>query len=133
MQQSLAPDWIGTVARFNPVDWAVEAGRSATFETIDWALVAGRIGLLGSPGRRRGEPRDAGLRRVSAVALSRCRMLRSRVASLIGVVFEAVVGDAEGGVAGVEEVGVAVPSFSKAWGVAWYWRLSSSMTSFCFL
>jgi ABC-2 type transport system permease protein len=48
MQQSLAPDWIGTVARFNPVNWAVEAGRSAAFETIDWGLVATRIGLLGA-------------------------------------------------------------------------------------
>ena len=46
MQQSLAPDWIGTVARFNPVNWAVEAGRSAAFEPIDWGLVAGRVGLL---------------------------------------------------------------------------------------
>ena len=46
MQQSLAPDWIGTVARFNPVNWAVEAGRSAAFEPIDWGLVAGRVALL---------------------------------------------------------------------------------------
>jgi ABC-2 type transport system permease protein len=46
MQQSLAPDWIGTVARFNPVNWAVEAGRSAAFEPVDWGLVATRIGLL---------------------------------------------------------------------------------------
>ena len=48
MQQSLAPDWIGTVARFNPVNWAVEAGRSAAFEPIDWGLVAGRVALLGA-------------------------------------------------------------------------------------
>jgi ABC-2 type transport system permease protein len=46
MQQSLAPDWIGTVARFNPVNWAVEAGRTAAFEPTDWGLVAGRTGLL---------------------------------------------------------------------------------------
>ena len=46
MQQSLAPDWIGTVAKFNPVNWAVVAGRSAAMEHIDWGLVAGRIGLL---------------------------------------------------------------------------------------
>ena len=46
MQQSLAPDWIGTVAKFNPVNWAVVAGRSAAMEKIDWGLVAGRIGLL---------------------------------------------------------------------------------------
>jgi len=48
MQQSLAPSWIGTVARFNPVNWAVEAGRSAAMEKIDWGLVASRIGLLGA-------------------------------------------------------------------------------------
>jgi ABC-2 type transport system permease protein len=46
MQQSLAPDWIGTVAKFNPVNWAVVAGRSAAMEKIDWGLVAGRLGLL---------------------------------------------------------------------------------------
>jgi ABC-2 type transport system permease protein len=46
MQQSLVPDWIRTVARFNPVNWAVEAGRSAAMQEIDWGLVAGRIGLL---------------------------------------------------------------------------------------
>ena len=46
MQQDLAPDWIGTVAKFNPVNWAVEAGRSAAMEQIDWGLVASRLGLL---------------------------------------------------------------------------------------
>ena len=46
MQQSLAPGWIGTVAKFNPVNWAVEAGRSAAMEQIDWGLVVSRIGLL---------------------------------------------------------------------------------------
>jgi ABC-2 type transport system permease protein len=46
MQLSLVPDWIATVARFNPVNWAVEAGRAATASEIDWGLVAGRVGLL---------------------------------------------------------------------------------------
>jgi ABC-2 type transport system permease protein len=46
MQQSLVPDWIRTVARFNPVNWAVEAGRTAAMSDMDWGLVAGRIGLL---------------------------------------------------------------------------------------
>jgi ABC-2 type transport system permease protein len=46
MQQSLVPGWIRTVARFNPVNWAVEAGRSAAMQTIDWGLVASRFGLL---------------------------------------------------------------------------------------
>jgi ABC-2 type transport system permease protein len=35
MQQSLLPDWIRWVARFNPVNWAAEAGRSATASTPD--------------------------------------------------------------------------------------------------
>jgi ABC-2 type transport system permease protein len=34
------------VARFNPVNWAVEAGRSATTRNTDWSLVLTRIGLL---------------------------------------------------------------------------------------
>jgi ABC-2 type transport system permease protein len=46
MQQSLVPHWIRTVAKFNPVNWAVEAGRSAAMEKIDWGLVASRLGLL---------------------------------------------------------------------------------------
>ncbi len=46
MQQSLVPGWIRTVAKFNPVNWAVEAGRSAAMQHIDWGLVGLRIGLL---------------------------------------------------------------------------------------
>jgi ABC-2 type transport system permease protein len=46
MQQSLVPGWIRTVSKFNPVNWAAEAGRSAAMERIDWGLVATRIGLL---------------------------------------------------------------------------------------
>jgi len=46
MQLSLAPGWIGTVAKFNPVDWAATAARSSTTESFDWGLVAGRVGLL---------------------------------------------------------------------------------------
>jgi ABC-2 type transport system permease protein len=46
MQPSLAPGWIGTVAKFNPVDWAATAARSATTEAFDWGLIAGRVGLL---------------------------------------------------------------------------------------
>jgi ABC-2 type transport system permease protein len=46
MQQSLVPGWIRTVAKFNPVNWAVEAGRSAAMGKLDWGLVAGRVGLL---------------------------------------------------------------------------------------
>jgi ABC-2 type transport system permease protein len=46
MQTSLAPGWIRTVAKFNPVDWAATASRSAAMGSLDWGLVAGRIGLL---------------------------------------------------------------------------------------
>ena len=46
MQQSLVPGWIHTVAEFNPVNWAAEAGRSAAMGQIDWGLVASRVGLL---------------------------------------------------------------------------------------
>jgi len=46
MQKRLAPAWIQDVSHFNPVNWAVEAGRSAAMQHIDWGLVAGRLGLL---------------------------------------------------------------------------------------
>ena len=46
MQASLVPHWIRTVAKFNPVNWAVEAGRAAAMQHTDWGLVASRIGLL---------------------------------------------------------------------------------------
>jgi ABC-2 type transport system permease protein len=46
MQQSLVPSWIRTIAKFNPVNWAVEAGRSAAMQRIDWGLVGIRFGLL---------------------------------------------------------------------------------------
>jgi ABC-2 type transport system permease protein len=46
MQKSLAPAWIQDVSRFNPVNWAVEAGRSAAMQQIDWGLVGLRLGLL---------------------------------------------------------------------------------------
>lgn len=46
MQQSLVPRWIRTVAKFNPVNWAVEAARSAAMEKTDWGVVASRLGML---------------------------------------------------------------------------------------
>jgi ABC-2 type transport system permease protein len=46
MQQDLVPGWIQTVGEFNPVNWAVEAGRSAAMGDLDWGLIAGRVGLL---------------------------------------------------------------------------------------
>jgi ABC-2 type transport system permease protein len=46
MQQSLVPGWIRTVAKFNPVNWAVQAGRSAAMQHINWELVGTRLGML---------------------------------------------------------------------------------------
>ena len=46
MQQSLVPGWIRSLAKFNPVNWAAEAGRSAAMQKIDWGLVGSRVGLL---------------------------------------------------------------------------------------
>lgn len=47
MDLNLAPAWIGDVAKFNPLQWAVEAGREAlTSESVDWGLVGSRLGLL---------------------------------------------------------------------------------------
>jgi ABC-2 type transport system permease protein len=46
MQRSLVPGWIRDVSRFNPVNWAADAGRSAALGHTDWGLVASRVGLL---------------------------------------------------------------------------------------
>jgi ABC-2 type transport system permease protein len=46
MQESLQPGWMQTVADFNPVNWAVEAGRSVAMGTTDWTLVLTRTGFL---------------------------------------------------------------------------------------
>ncbi len=46
MAVNLAPEWIQRVARYNPVNWAIQAGRSALGTAPDWALVASRTGLL---------------------------------------------------------------------------------------
>jgi ABC-2 type transport system permease protein len=37
--QTLAPGWIQTGARFNPVNWAVLAGREALTASPDWGLI----------------------------------------------------------------------------------------------
>ncbi len=47
MPLALAPDWIATAARFNPLNWAVEAGREALTASPDWSYVALRmVGLV---------------------------------------------------------------------------------------
>jgi ABC-2 type transport system permease protein len=44
---NLMPEWMQTVARFNPVNWAVEVGRQTLVESVDWPFVAVRLaGLL---------------------------------------------------------------------------------------
>jgi ABC-2 type transport system permease protein len=46
MPLALVPDWVAMAARFNPVNWAVEAGREALGASPDWSLILPRIGLL---------------------------------------------------------------------------------------
>jgi ABC-2 type transport system permease protein len=46
VNESLMPGWMQKVAAVNPVDWAIEAGRSATAASPDWGLVATDAGLL---------------------------------------------------------------------------------------
>ncbi len=46
MQASLLPHWMQTVAKFNPVNWAVVAGRAAAMQKTDWGVVASRMGML---------------------------------------------------------------------------------------
>ena len=46
MQRDLVPGWIQTVARYNPVEWTVQAGREALTASPDWGLVLSRAGLL---------------------------------------------------------------------------------------
>ena len=47
MPLALAPDWIATLARINPVNWAVEAGREALLAGADWSIILPRMaGLL---------------------------------------------------------------------------------------
>ena len=46
MQLDLIPGWMQEVAKYNPVNWAVEAGREAVGANVDWGFVAERVGLL---------------------------------------------------------------------------------------
>ena len=43
---NLIPGWMRHVADFNPVNWAVVAGRTATSAHPDWGLAASRAGFL---------------------------------------------------------------------------------------
>lgn len=46
MQPGLMPEWMTTLSDYNPVDWAITAGREAVQPGTDWATVAGYCGLL---------------------------------------------------------------------------------------
>ncbi len=46
MPLALVPDWIATAAKFNPVNWAVEAGREALTASPDWTMILPRIASL---------------------------------------------------------------------------------------
>ncbi|WP_104091606.1 ABC transporter permease [Arthrobacter sp. GMC3] len=46
MDTGLSPQWVRTIARFNPFEWAVAAGRGALQGAPDWAAVWGDLGLL---------------------------------------------------------------------------------------
>ncbi len=46
MQQDLIPHWMQVAARFNPLNWAVEASREAVSSDTDWVSVVTHLGLL---------------------------------------------------------------------------------------
>jgi ABC-2 type transport system permease protein len=43
MAQALMPGWMQSVARYNPVNWAVQAGRGALVASPDWGMVGTRL------------------------------------------------------------------------------------------
>jgi ABC-2 type transport system permease protein len=46
MDTNLSPAWVQNVARFNPFEWAVVAGRQALQTAPGWSAVWGHLGLL---------------------------------------------------------------------------------------
>ena len=44
--RDILPSWIQTVSSFNPVTWAVDAGRAAVSPNPDWSMIGTRLGLL---------------------------------------------------------------------------------------
>ncbi len=46
MARALMPGWMQSVATYNPVEWAVAAGRSGLAASPDWGLVMSRMGWL---------------------------------------------------------------------------------------
>jgi ABC-2 type transport system permease protein len=64
MQRDLVPGWIQTVARYNPVEWTVQAGREALTASPDWGPRPEPGWPAGRPVRRlhlAGHPRLLGL------------------------------------------------------------------------
>ncbi len=46
MPVNLMPQWMQTVARYNPVTWAVEIGRQTLSSSVDWSVVGVRLAAL---------------------------------------------------------------------------------------
>ncbi|HEY5224877.1 MAG TPA: ABC transporter permease, partial [Microbacteriaceae bacterium] len=46
MNTKLSPAWVGNVARYNPFEWAVFAGRQALQSAPDWGAIWANLGLL---------------------------------------------------------------------------------------
>ncbi len=46
MAQALMPTWMQDVAKYNPVNWAVQAGREALTISPDWTMVLWRLAAL---------------------------------------------------------------------------------------
>jgi ABC-2 type transport system permease protein len=46
MQKDLMPDWMQSIVNYNPLNWAVEAGRAAVTASPDWGAIAGKSALL---------------------------------------------------------------------------------------
>ena len=70
LETNLMPKWIQRVSDFNPVNWAVLAGRSATSTNPDWGLVASRIGFLVCRPGAVPRVRHAGVQVVSALGVT---------------------------------------------------------------
>lgn len=46
MQKDLMPSWMQSLVKYNPLNWAVEAGRGAVSPDPSWGAIAGKTGLL---------------------------------------------------------------------------------------
>jgi len=46
LAQNLIPNWMKWAARFNPVNWGVNAAREAVLPGTDWVAIGWRLALL---------------------------------------------------------------------------------------